>query len=244
MKSLSSTAPRRFLKKKDVSNSIICYPDCGPIFGSSWKQCDLYIRDRCNEEGSCYSQFNKKSAYHFSPLSHSSFFNDTTDSRKSKTYYFTIQDYEVYSVDFTSKYTIYHACKYPELIWEYQETKDISSVSLQSFDDDIGLLKDLNSIERQQDILMKVSRCCLHHPSSLFSETSIASSEYDSYFHQWIPTVQKWKLIYRASEHDYTAKSFHECCDDQGPTLILFKSTEGYIFGGYTTQSWKGLSIF
>ena len=51
----------------------------------------------------------------------------------------------------------------------------------------------------------------------------------------------KWKLLYRASEHGYTAKSFHECCDDQGPTLVLIKSSEGCIFGGYTTQSWNSL---
>ena len=47
------------------------------------------------------------------------------------------------------------------------------------------------------------------------------------------------KSIYRASEHNYTGKSFHECCDNKGPTLIVIKSSGGWIFGGYTTQSWK-----
>ena len=52
------------------------------------------------------------------------------------------------------------------------------------------------------------------------------------------------KLIYRASEHNYTANSFHKCCDDKGPTLIVVKSSEGWIFGGYTTQSWSGKCIY
>ena len=46
-------------------------------------------------------------------------------------------------------------------------------------------------------------------------------------------------MIYRASEYGYTAKSFHECCDDKGPTLIIIKSSGGWILGGLTTQSWK-----
>ena len=51
------------------------------------------------------------------------------------------------------------------------------------------------------------------------------------------------KLLYRASEHGYTAKFFHNYCDDKGPTLIIIKSSEGWIFGGYTTQSRSGYNI-
>ena len=35
-----------------------------------------------------------------------------------------------------------------------------------------------------------------------------------------------------------------ECCDDKGPTLIVIQSSEGWIFGGYTTQSWSGWGIY
>ncbi len=73
---------------------------------------------------------------------------------------------------------------------------------------------------------------------SLFLRESVISEEkYDSYLREWVGDY-KWKLLYRASEHGYTAKSFHECCNDKGPTLIVIKSSEGWIFGGYTTQSW------
>ena len=55
---------------------------------------------------------------------------------------------------------------------------------------------------------------------------------------EWLENDFKWKLQYRASEHGYSAKSFHRCCDYiQGPNLIVIKSNGGWIFGGYTTQS-------
>ena len=33
--------------------------------------------------------------------------------------------------------------------------------------------------------------------------------------------------------------AFHDKCDDQGPTLVLVKDTDGNAFGGYTRQSWR-----
>ena len=68
----------------------------------------------------------------------------------------------------------------------------------------------------------------------------IDNCEYDAKLVEWVQTHKKWKLVYRASEHGYTAESFHQCCDEiTQPTLIVMKSTKGWIFGGYTTQSWK-----
>ena len=64
------------------------------------------------------------------------------------------------------------------------------------------------------------------------------------YLREWYGD-DEWKLIYRASEQDYTAESFHEHCDDvRGPTLIVIKSSGEWIFGGYTIQSWSGDRIW
>ena len=80
--------------------------------------------------------------------------------------------------------------------------------------------------------------------SPFLRNTILFGNEYDSYLKEWVCDY-KWKLLYRASEHEYTSKSFHECCDDiKGPTLVIIKSSGGWIFGGYTTQSWSGDSIF
>jgi hypothetical protein len=48
----------------------------------------------------------------------------------------------------------------------------------------------------------------------------------------------KWNLLYRASEHGFTAQDFHSKCDNHANTLAIIKSTNGNIFGGYTQQLW------
>ncbi|XP_056303994.1 interferon-induced protein 44-like [Danio aesculapii] len=42
-------------------------------------------------------------------------------------------------------------------------------------------------------------------------------------------------LLYKASVHGYKALTFHEQCDNQGPTLLVAYNRSGYIFGGYTS---------
>jgi hypothetical protein len=54
------------------------------------------------------------------------------------------------------------------------------------------------------------------------------------------PIDQKWTLIYRATQDGFEASSFHDKCDDKPNTLVVIKSTNGNVFGGYTEQSWTG----
>ena len=46
------------------------------------------------------------------------------------------------------------------------------------------------------------------------------------------------ELIYRGTRDGTTSNTFHNKCDNQGPTLCLFKNEKGNIFGGYTSISW------
>ncbi|KAK8809610.1 hypothetical protein WA158_000553 [Blastocystis sp. Blastoise] len=59
----------------------------------------------------------------------------------------------------------------------------------------------------------------------------------------WFGKGKKWKLLFRASEHNYSRKAFHKYCDNQGETVILIKhighNNHINIFGGYTDQSWE-----
>ena len=87
-----------------------------------------------------------------------------------------------------------------------------------------------------------IKQYLLNYTNSFFCYGSkvLESTEYDSKLREWIGDY-KWKLIYRASEHKYTAKSFHKYCDDKEPTLMIIKSSKGWIFGKYTAQSWKAV---
>eukprot|EP00979_Chaetoceros_neogracilis_P012632 scaffold3389_cov188-Chaetoceros_neogracile.AAC.7 len=46
------------------------------------------------------------------------------------------------------------------------------------------------------------------------------------------------KLLYRASRDGWAATDFHRLCDGKGATIVVVKSSAGYIFGGYTDVAW------
>ena len=55
--------------------------------------------------------------------------------------------------------------------------------------------------------------------------------------HQHIKSINT-KLLFRASEHDYKCKQFHNFCDNQGPTITIIYNVHDHIYGGYTSKSW------
>ena len=58
---------------------------------------------------------------------------------------------------------------------------------------------------------------------------------------KWINPFKKIKfeLLFRMTKDGYKSKDFHECCDNQGPTITLVQTDKNYKFGGYTPYSWK-----
>jgi hypothetical protein len=58
------------------------------------------------------------------------------------------------------------------------------------------------------------------------------------------PIDQKWNLIYKASKDGFEAAKFHAKCDNKPNTLIIIKSTNGNVFGGYTEQTWNHASQY
>ena len=47
-----------------------------------------------------------------------------------------------------------------------------------------------------------------------------------------------WELCWRASRGDLDNNKFHSLCDEKGPTITIVK-VGNYIFGGYTSLSWR-----
>jgi len=62
---------------------------------------------------------------------------------------------------------------------------------------------------------------------------------------EFIQKIMEWsgyksmELIYRATKDGATSNDFHNKCDNQGPTICLFKNDKGNIFGGYASISWE-----
>ena len=228
--------PTRYMKREESRYAIKCDYFFGPIFGNMQNE-DLIIGGPYNEKDSCTIHNDGTNAYECHPEYKSSLFVNTAGpDEKNK---FSVLDYEVYCIDFENRDNINKLCKHPDIIWEYIETNNITEELLELVDDDIELLSDLDTIHcNDTSIRLKISRYYFKNPSELFPNTQIVNQQYDSILREWVGDY-KWRLLYRSSEHGYSGESFHECCDDRGPTLIVIKSSGGWLFGGYTTQSWK-----
>ena len=239
LKNPHGTSPSRYTRRVGYSCSITCYYNCGPIFGSS----DIYISDSCNSNANSYICNNGNRGYTNKSGYGCSLFVNTNSSNKKN--YFTVLDYEVYCIDYTSKHTIDNLCKYNRIIWYYIQNNDITKDQLKDVDEEQDLLHDLDVIHNEdRSIRYKILRY-LRDPSSFLPDTHIVSTQYNYYLQDWLGTKYSWKLAFRASDHGYSGRNFHNYCDNvKGPTLIVIKSSGGWIFGGYTTQSWSGGSIF
>lgn len=43
-------------------------------------------------------------------------------------------------------------------------------------------------------------------------------------------------LLYKATVHGFTGRSFHNYCNYQGPTVIVAYNAAGFVYGAYTSQ--------
>ncbi|KAF2068685.1 hypothetical protein CYY_009992 [Polysphondylium violaceum] len=58
----------------------------------------------------------------------------------------------------------------------------------------------------------------------------------------WIDTTKltNFELLYSASEtNKFSGSAFHSACDGKGATITVIETTDGCVFGGYNSLSWK-----
>ena len=136
--------------------------------------------------------------------------------------------------------------KFYDVIIDYLKNEKINKNLVKKYKDngsDDEIIKEMEMVginlgkSKKEEIIE-----CFYSP--LFTNMSriIYSKEYDKYLQKWAGN-HNWTLIYKASQYEYSAELFHAFCDDKGPTLIVIESSGGWIFGGYTTQSWSGRGI-
>ena len=46
------------------------------------------------------------------------------------------------------------------------------------------------------------------------------------------------ELLYRLTDDGGTPQSFHSKCDNKGPTIMIVKTEDDRVFGGYNSTSW------
>ena len=84
----------------------------------------------------------------------------------------------------------------------------------------------------------------LKPPPQFVASEILTSDVHQQSLKSWLPTglEGKWCLLFRASRDGFGTETFHSKCDNKGPTITVVKSG-GYIFGGYTEESWTGKNI-
>ncbi|KAK8794741.1 hypothetical protein WA158_001722 [Blastocystis sp. Blastoise] len=92
----------------------------------------------------------------------------------------------------------------------------------------------------------EAARANMNENATVFMNSTILKKKcFETPLVNWLSKERKWKLLFRASEHNYSAEKFHKYCDNQGETVVLIKhighNNHINIFGGYTDQSWAGL---
>ena len=80
-------------------------------------------------------------------------------------------------------------------------------------------------------------------------DSLIIESEYSFHDHLkiWLQEVNRKsvpKLPYQAFCDRWEPHSFHSLCDAYKHTLVIVKNDDGYIFGGYSDQTWEGNHIY
>lgn len=56
---------------------------------------------------------------------------------------------------------------------------------------------------------------------------------------EWVCPPGNWRLLYMGSRDGFGGRNFHSLCDDRGPTVLVVKTTSGWLFGGYSDVSWS-----
>ena len=74
----------------------------------------------------------------------------------------------------------------------------------------------------------------------LFTGSEILTNEAKDMLLNWLPRKpNKITLLMNSNRDGDSTKSFMNKCNGKCPTLAVIKTTNGYVFGGYTTQMWK-----
>ena len=96
-------------------------------------------------------------------------------------------------------------------------------------------LKKLESILPEYNELKKNNE-----EKKLMIESDILNKEEEDLLLNWLPKKpNKITLLLNSNKDGDSTTSFMNKCNGKCPTLAIIKTTNGYTFGGYSTQIWK-----
>ena len=121
-----------------------------------------------------------------------------------------------------------------------KENNQLNKDNAQLKNNETQLKEEITELKEKLNILWETRRYITNLDSKIINE----NKEYNESLKNWIDPSKKIKaeLLYRLSENGDDKKTFHELCDNKGPTLTLFHVNDGNIVGIYTPLSWDSTS--
>ncbi|CAI2385890.1 unnamed protein product [Moneuplotes crassus] len=87
---------------------------------------------------------------------------------------------------------------------------------------------------------MDIDRC-----RRCFENSKILNDDlFNPQFVSILPKIDSAKLCYRYSKNGSGTEQFHFNCSNKGPTILLVKANDNYIFGGYNPLSWIKENVY
>ena len=113
-----------------------------------------------------------------------------------------------------------------------KENNQLNKDNAQLKNNETQLKEEITELKEKLNILWETRRYITNLDSKIINE----NKEYNESLKNWIDPSKKIKaeLLYRLSENGDNKKTFHELCDNKGPTLTLFHVNDGNIIGIYT----------
>ena len=73
----------------------------------------------------------------------------------------------------------------------------------------------------------------------LFADSTLLTKEHMLKLNEFYDKIdQQWELIYKGTRDGFEATTFHQLCNNKGPTMTIIRSTNDCLFGGYASQAW------
>ena len=122
-----------------------------------------------------------------------------------------------------------------------QKINELIKLIIELKKENTELRKELNEMKDKINLLFDSL-----YMSNLDSLIINNNKEYNKILKGWINPFKnlKCELLYRLSRDGDTKSTFHQLCDNKGPTLTLYEMEDGNKIGFYTPLSWDSQSEF
>ena len=105
----------------------------------------------------------------------------------------------------------------------------------------LNLKEKINSMEEKIDFIYEYIKNKEGYSDSILKKSKLINDKQIELIQNWISPKKNFecKLIYDAKENGDKVSKYHSLCDNKGPTLTIFTTSDDLTFGGYLSVSFN-----